>query len=237
MKFILIQKGGQLKEIDWTKNLDLQNLYKKCGFRKNNDFKKQQTWKVNSTIKYISAYAKNTGRANTENKYELPPPIDNDLYFGNIGIICHSEKEPTIETMKDINESIWKLVYEKLMGGFEDLGDEDSYSEEEYIDPANLTKEGYEKDDFVVGDSEEELVSDSDKSEKEYFSSDNEENSGDDSLEEDNEVGNALVEAPSEINELEASDIEDKEDCDSEDTDFTNTSSECDELCEEDYEY
>jgi hypothetical protein len=35
-------------------------------------------------------YAKNTGRANTENKYELHPPLDKDLYFGYIAIISHN---------------------------------------------------------------------------------------------------------------------------------------------------
>ena len=90
-------------------------------------------------------YAKNTGRANTENKYELPPPLDKDLYFGSIAIISHNEKEPTIETMKDITESIWKTAYEKLMGGFDDLNDEDSYSEEEYVNPENLTKKDMKK--------------------------------------------------------------------------------------------
>ena len=33
--------------------------------------------------KYVSLYAKDSGKANTENKYELPPPLDNELYLEN----------------------------------------------------------------------------------------------------------------------------------------------------------
>ena len=32
------------------------------------------------------------------------------------------------------------------MGGFEDLDDDEEESEEEYVAPENLTKQGYEKD-------------------------------------------------------------------------------------------
>jgi hypothetical protein len=52
----------------------------------------------------------------------------------------------------------WKIVYEKLFGGFEDIGDEDSEDEEDEDedDDVSRTKEGYVKDDFIVDDDEEE---------------------------------------------------------------------------------
>jgi hypothetical protein len=51
---------------------------------------------------------------------------------------------------------MWEKIYEKLFGGFEDLGDEDEYSEDELanVDPSLLTSHGYLKDDFVVSDKE-----------------------------------------------------------------------------------
>ena len=61
---------------------------------------------------------KNAGRANTENKYELPPPVDSDLYFGKLVVIRHSEQNPTGENCLDITFEEWKTIYEKLMGGF-----------------------------------------------------------------------------------------------------------------------
>ena len=235
MKIIVVKKNSEIQEINWKKNVDLQVLYKKCGFRNNTLFEKKHTWYINSEIKYISVYAKNTGRANTENKYELPPPLDKDLYFGSIAIISHNEKEPTIETMKDITESIWKTAYEKLMGGFDDLNDEDSYSEEEYVNPENLTKEGYEKNDFVVGDSEEELMMDSDESEEEeYFSSNSGQEDSDDSFnEEDSDEDDGMTDE----NDTDDDDDDADDDDDDDLLELANESGDGNELCEEDYEY
>ena len=42
------------------------------------------------------------------------------------------------------------------MGGFESLGEDDSYSSEEGIDPELLTKEGYSKEDGFIVDGEDE---------------------------------------------------------------------------------
>ena len=151
MKIVIIKKTGVLGELDWKKNLDLKKLYKKAGFRKDKDFGKKNTWKVTPN-EYVSVYAKDIGRANTENKYELPPPVDSDLYFGNLVIIKHSEETPCIENCEDLCCEDWKKIYEKLMGGFEDLNNEEEKSEEEYVAPEDLTTHGYKKDGFVVED-------------------------------------------------------------------------------------
>jgi len=54
----------------------------------------------------------------------------------------------------ETTKGTWEKIYEKLFGGFEDLGDEDEYSEDELanVDPKLLTSHGYLKDDFVVSD-------------------------------------------------------------------------------------
>ena len=77
----MINKGGSVKT-ETVKSLKVSDLYKKCKFRKPDDFAKRHTWKYKN--KWVSVYAKNKGRANSENKYDLPPPIDNDLYFAII---------------------------------------------------------------------------------------------------------------------------------------------------------
>ena len=241
MKITIVQKNGDIKEIDWKKNIKLDNLYKKCGLRKNKDFAKRHTWKVNGN-KYISVYAKNSGRANTENKYELPPPVDKDLYFGNIAIVAHTEEEPTADTMSDMSENSWKTVYEKLMGGFEDIGEEDSYSEDEYVAPENLTKEGYEKDGFVVDGSEEDDIvnnddddEDEDESEEEaYFSSNNEE---DDEDEDDDDDDSLEYSDEEEIVDDEDEDEEGKDEDNESSIVSANNVSDSDELCEENYQY
>ena len=82
VKIIIVSKGGSLKESS-VKNFNEADLYKKGGFRKSADFSKRIKWKKSST-ENVSLYAKDNGRAGSENKYELPPPIDKELYLSGI---------------------------------------------------------------------------------------------------------------------------------------------------------
>ena len=53
---------------------------------KEDGFEKHAEWKVsivNNVTYHISLYGKLKGKANTENKYDFPPPADNLLFFGN----------------------------------------------------------------------------------------------------------------------------------------------------------
>ena len=150
VKCILIKKGGTVK----CSNLKLSSLdeiYKKCGFMNNNNFVSRNIWSLDNKS-YFTIYSKNKGKAGSENKYELPPPIDSELYFGTMVILKHSEKIITINNLQDLTVDEWKHVYDTLFGGFDDLDDDEELSEEEEVDPENLTKEGYLKDDFVVDD-------------------------------------------------------------------------------------
>ena len=81
------------------------------------------------------------GRATSENKYDLPPPIDKELYFGSMILVKHCYNDLTNETAEDFSLEEWNKLYEKLFGGFEDLGDDDSYSEEEEIPSEFQTKQ------------------------------------------------------------------------------------------------
>ena len=80
-KVIIVDKNGDLKETN-LKDFKVENLFKKCGLRKNKDFGLRHTWKYNN--KFISLFSKDSGRANNENKYDLPPPLDEKLYFGKM---------------------------------------------------------------------------------------------------------------------------------------------------------
>ena len=153
MKIILIERNSDIKETSTKNKLDMKELYKKCKFRNSNDFDKRATWSYDGT--YISIYAKDSGKSKTENKTELPPPIDTPLYFGSILVLRHSEEEITETNIIDMTKDIWDNFYEKSMGGSESLGEEDSYSEEEIHPPEDLTKDGYLKDGFVVDEEEE----------------------------------------------------------------------------------
>tara|TARA_B100000902_G_scaffold396849_1_gene458948 strand:- start:1094 stop:1747 length:654 start_codon:yes stop_codon:yes gene_type:complete len=183
---VVIDKKTNKKKVNV--NVCLKEYYKKCGFRNDKNFELRNSWKVKDEgeNKYVSVFAKNNGRANSENKFELPPPLDNELYFGSILIVLHKEKEKyELEDLEDLTIEKWEKFYGKLYGGFEDLGEEDSYSSEEEIDPEMLTKDGYSKEDGFVVDSDEEIIDDDgeeeDEEEEEYIP-------GGESEEEDSDV-------------------------------------------------
>ena len=172
VKLILVNKNSVVKETV-VKNFVENMLYKKCNFRNNNNFGKVHTYKINFEGKeiFISIYAKNNGRANTENKYELPPPIDKELYFGNMIILKHKEEAITALTVENLTSLEWNKIYEKMFGGFDDLDQEEEESEEEEIPDEFLTKEGYSKEDgFVVDDDEldDEELDDDDEDDEDY---------------------------------------------------------------------
>lgn len=158
---IIVEKSGNLKPLR-IKSFDEDELYKKCGFKSKENFVKYTEWNVTlQTVTYhISLYGKNSGKAMSENKYDFPPPHDNVLFFGNCVLVCRTQHkgetgEPLFETL-DVDQ--WEKIYEKLFGGFEDLGasateDEHEIDELENI-PTNMkTRDGgYLKDGFVVED-------------------------------------------------------------------------------------
>ena len=147
-KIIIIEKNGTIKEKN-VKNISCENAYKYCSLKNDNSFSNIHSYQTNGMTYDI--YAKDSGRANNENKYELPPPIDNTLYFGTICVLKHNNDDYC-----DITVDEWTKVYEKMFGGFEDIGDEDSVMSEDSEHPdEDYTKNGYLKDGFVVDDEDE----------------------------------------------------------------------------------
>lgn len=155
VKVIVIDKGGNVK-CSAIKNFDIELLHKKCSLRNKEHFEKRTSWKFD-TDHNVTLFSKDKGRANSENKYDLPPPIDDKLYFGNMILVKHTDKVLKNDNVVNLTVEDWDKLYDKLFGGFEDLGQEDSYSDEEEIPEHLQTKEGYSKEDgFIVSDDEEE---------------------------------------------------------------------------------
>lgn len=150
VSIIIVEKTGSLKEVA-LKNYNEGDLYKKAGLKSATDFGVQTTWKLGSNVN-IRLFGKTSGRAGQENKYDFPPPVDNKLFFGGCVLVNITDEN----TPLDLSIKQWKIVYEKLFGGFEDIGDEDSEDEEDEDedDDVSRTKEGYVKDDFIVDDDE-----------------------------------------------------------------------------------
>ena len=171
-KIVVVEKNKTLKETK-IREFSLENLFKKANLKNNKDFMNRHTWKIKNY--FISLYAKNSGRANNENTYELPPPIDSQLYFGKMLLVKHTEELISNSNVVDLTIEEWEKIYEKLYGGFVDLGQEDSYSDEEEIPEKFKTKEGYSKEDgFIVDDDEEEDENYIPDDEEEYITDDDE---------------------------------------------------------------
>jgi hypothetical protein len=183
LSIIIVEKGGNLKILT-IKEFKVEDLYKKCGFKKGEDFLKQVEWsaKYDGNKYYIEVFAKTDGRANSENKYDFPPPIDKKLFFGSCAILAYLKKDDDIKVYTDLSLSLWNKIYEKLFGGFEDLVASAMEDEEEIDELANVpkekkTKQGYLKDGFVVDSSDAEensSHSESDEFEKELDESEEE---------------------------------------------------------------
>ena len=158
LKVVIVEKNGTLRNLA-VKEFNINELYKKCGFKKSRDFIKQVNW----SVKYegetynISLYAKTEGRHNNENKYEFPPPIDTKLFFGSCALVASLNDEYI-----NLNDEMWSKMYNKLYGGFEDLSktaEEDELEEDELenVPEKYKTKTGYLKDGFIVDSNSEDL--------------------------------------------------------------------------------
>jgi hypothetical protein len=175
LSVIIVEKCGTLKTLK-IKDYKVEELYKKCGFKKEEGFSLQVEWnvKIDGQKYIIQMYGKLNGKANMENKYDFPPPVDNNLYFGScalVGMIKDLNNNSNINLSVDL----WNKIYEKLFGGFENLAvtcNEDDEEEDELKNiPKNMKtkKGGYLKDGFVVDSSdaeeEEEGISSSEEDE------------------------------------------------------------------------
>jgi len=160
LNIIIVEKTGVLKMLA-IKEFKEEDLFKKCGFKKAEDFVKQTEWNVKYDSKkyYIQVFAKTDGRANSENKYDFPPPIDNKLFFGCCAIVAYLKNSDGTKLYTNLSLQIWNKMYEKLFGGFEDLAATAAEDENEEDELANVpkekkTKQGYLKDGFVVDSSD-----------------------------------------------------------------------------------
>jgi len=218
---LLVESNGSLKHSK-VKDIAFDNLYKKCGFRVAEHFARRTTWNLTIGEEMVSVelWAKNNGKANTENKYDFPPPVDNELYFGTCILIRVDENENIINLTLDV----WNKMYDILFGGFDDLDEEEVPSEDELekVPQSMKTKHGYLKDGFVVDAPEDENEEDDDNDDDQMDGDDNYDEEDDDEI---------IVAKISVKKNKKVPQEEDEEEDDNED------GLEGSELDEEDYEY
>jgi hypothetical protein len=202
VQIIIIEKNGTVKQSS-VKDLTKDAIYKKCGLKNDSGFEKRTTWNtiIGSEKVALELWAKDDGKAGTENKFELPEPIDKNLYFGTMVVVRVNSNGNII----DVKSELWNKVYDKLMGDFDDLDEvedeEDDEDELATVSKSMKTKSGYLKDGFVVetNSEDEEDVGDNEEDEDEYEDDDDEEDEDEDDddeeeLEEDCSEGSELDE-------------------------------------------
>ena len=185
LNIVIVEKTGVLKSLA-IKEFKEEELFKKCGFKKAEDFVKQHEWSMKTEGRkfIIQVFAKTEGRPNSENKYDFPPPIDTKLFFGNCAILAKIRNDDGSISFTNLSLEMWEKMYEKLFGGFEDLTttaaeDENEEDELENVPKNKKTKHGYLKDGFVVdssdGDEEEEDDEEDEEEEEDDSETNNEE--------------------------------------------------------------
>jgi hypothetical protein len=132
MLLIKISKRGKVTNIDKS-DIDF--------IKKNKNITQLNKWKYNN-FDYV-LYGCEKGDAGEENKYDLPPPVDCELYFNDLYIIKYDKN-----TIVDLSVQEYNIFYNDSFGGFEDIidtdnEDEDSLSEHtsdrDFIDDENIS--------------------------------------------------------------------------------------------------
>jgi hypothetical protein len=162
---VIVEKGGDLKALEY-KSTNTDELYKKCSFKKSEGFGKVSEWtysKKGENMITVELWARSDGQANQENKYDFPPPADNELFFGNCALLARDSNMSII----DLSVERWNRIYEHLFGGFETLADnededEDEEDELDHVPSSMKTKDGYLKDGFIIEDALEDADADGD---------------------------------------------------------------------------
>ena len=132
MLLIKISKRGKVTNIEKP---DINFI------KKNKNISMLNTWKYNNYDFVI--YGCENGNAGEENKYDLPPPIDCELYFNDLYIIKMKN-----DKLENLNIEEYNIFYNDCFGGFEDIqstDDEDEAelsehtSDRDFIDDENIS--------------------------------------------------------------------------------------------------
>ena len=153
LKGVLLSKNGELSIV--TIPSSSNTYYKVCGFKKAGGFCKLHKYEVGR--RRVEIWGRDEGSERMISKWELPPPLDNKFAYGSqLAVITDSKGN-----IQSIDKTEWQRLYEKMFGGFHELGDDDSELSSDELaeyDDEELTKEGYLKDGFVVSGSDSEEV-------------------------------------------------------------------------------
>jgi|TARA_B110000208_G_scaffold63006_1_gene81784 hypothetical protein len=169
LKVVTIKAVTKVSEVQITRK-DIASVFnttiqKSKNFKDN--FKRYCDWELDEYV--ISIFGSKSGKAGSENKFDLPPPEDTDIYFGELLVI--KSKDNIIE---DLNKKMFNDFIETSFGGFEDLGSKDT--DEDYDPELDRYESDFVVDDDVISYDEDYNPEEEEEEEEEYNSSTNEEN-------------------------------------------------------------
>jgi hypothetical protein len=169
-RIICLSYDGKITELTVDANLSVSSFSKKDLDNKYKveygDGKLERECDYDYNDKFVTLYASIKGDSKLLNKHELPPPIDNNNYYGDIFVLYHEN-----EKLLDFNMEEYKQFYETAFGGFEDLNSDDNDDDDDDDD------DGSDLDGFIVNDSDAET---SDYHTSEEDDSDDSDDSNDD---------------------------------------------------------
>ena len=79
---IVLKKGGDLSTLELNEKEGVRKSLKKIT---NNYYEKKGGWEIDN--KKYTIYGGNEQTAGNENKHDIPPPYDTDLFFGDMFIL------------------------------------------------------------------------------------------------------------------------------------------------------
>ena len=157
---ILTQKAEvKTAKLSVDKDVTLEHIQK--YFKKKIEPEFLGSYNYKQVTLFLFGYTK--GKADTENKHELPPPHDITLAFGDIVVVA-SKKEDSFANPISFKIEDYEIFYAKAFGGFDDLDEEEEdeeledeeEDEEEVINEvADEEEENYDQESYV---SEEEVI-------------------------------------------------------------------------------
>lgn len=126
--------------------------------------KKKETPKILGKYPFknqiLTLFGFTTGKAGSENKHELPPPLDSQLFFYDILVIACKNTEDYRQPIP-LTTATYETFYTAAFGGFEDLDEEDEEDEveegevEAEVD-ADLNEDDVEEEEEAEAEEEEE---------------------------------------------------------------------------------
>ena len=104
VQILKIEKTG---DITYSKTSDINELYKKCGFRKSEGFGKITSWEKNIETNNVNIelWGRTNGKPNIKNNYEFPQPFNKTIY-GNCCLIQMQNNAIT-----DLDKDLWDKLH------------------------------------------------------------------------------------------------------------------------------